>query len=274
MIPSLMARRVATQHGDIDFGADCRRDHGADARRHRRGRARPRRAGRGSTRQYLTLIPRRRHPSCRTPATSASSPARDVSPALVSDFVHAHQSLISTGPAGRSKRCSTSRGVRRGAAVVFAHPHPQHGGTMHTKAVYQGAKALARIGCAVLRFNFRGVGRSAGTFDQRRGERRRFPGGARLHGAALSGPAAVGRRLLVGSWIALEDRRGRRPRVTALIGIAPPVATSCRAWTTRFRTRSRARSRSSSSRARPTRSARSKDMWEFYASSRSRRSSS
>ena len=48
------------------------------------------------------------------------------------------------------------------AAVVFAHPLPTHGGTMHTKVVFQGAKALTRIGCAVLRFNFRGVGRSAG----------------------------------------------------------------------------------------------------------------
>ena len=51
------------------------------------------------------------------------------------------------------------------AAVVFAHPLPTHGGTMHTKVVFQGAKALARIGCAVLRFNFRGVGCSAGAWD-------------------------------------------------------------------------------------------------------------
>jgi alpha/beta superfamily hydrolase len=56
------------------------------------------------------------------------------------------------------------------AAVVFAHPHPQQGGTMHTKAVFQGAKGLVRIGCTVLRFNFRSVGRSAGTFDEGRGE--------------------------------------------------------------------------------------------------------
>ena len=41
---------------------------------------------------------------------------------------------------------------------------------MHTKVVFQGAKALTRIGCAVLRFNFRGVGRSAGTWDEGRGE--------------------------------------------------------------------------------------------------------
>src|SRR6186997_3382875 len=63
------------------------------------------------------------------------------------------------------------------AAAVLAHPHPQFGGTMHTKAVYQSAKALARIGCAVLRFNFRGAGRSAGVFDDGPGERADFRAG-------------------------------------------------------------------------------------------------
>src|SRR3954469_12626222 len=59
-------------------------------------------------------------------------------------------------------------GVR--AAVVFGHPHTEYGGTMHTKVVYQAAKALSRIGCAVLRFNFRGAGASAGTFTNGPGE--------------------------------------------------------------------------------------------------------
>src|SRR5215468_6607182 len=63
-------------------------------------------------------------------------------------------------------------GVR--AAVVFAHPHTEYGGTMHTKVVYQAAKALSRIGCAVLRFNFRGAGASAGTFDNGPGGRDDF----------------------------------------------------------------------------------------------------
>jgi len=66
------------------------------------------------------------------------------------------------------------------AAVVFAHPHPQYGGTMHTKAVYQGMKGLTRIGCAVLRFNFRGVGRSAGAFDEGRGEKDDFEAAVRF----------------------------------------------------------------------------------------------
>ena len=75
------------------------------------------------------------------------------------------------GPAGRLEALldepSSDQQVR--AAVVFAHPHPQYGGTMHTKTVYQGAKALTRIGCAVLRFNFRGVGTSDGEFDRGEG---------------------------------------------------------------------------------------------------------
>ena len=60
------------------------------------------------------------------------------------------------------------------AVAVFGHPHPLHGGTMHTKALYQAAKALPRSGVAALRFNFRGVGRSAGTFDSGPGEKDDF----------------------------------------------------------------------------------------------------
>src|SRR6186997_3727583 len=78
------------------------------------------------------------------------------------------------GPAGVLEALLDEPSSAPRAAVVFAHPHPQYGGTMHTKAVFQGTKGLARIGCAVLRFNFRGVGASAGTFDEGRGEREDF----------------------------------------------------------------------------------------------------
>src|SRR6476646_7414854 len=76
------------------------------------------------------------------------------------------EALLDEPRAGASH--PASNGPR--AAVVFGHPHPMHGGTMHTKTVYQGSKGLLRIGCAVLRFNFRGVGASAGTFDEGEGE--------------------------------------------------------------------------------------------------------
>jgi alpha/beta superfamily hydrolase len=114
-----------------------------------------------------------------------------------------------------------AEGVR--AVVVFGHPHPQYGGTMHTKAVYQAAKALARIGCVVVRFNFRGVGRSHGVFDQGRGEQDDFRAAldfahgrhpdARLWAAGMS----------FGAWVGLTSGAGD-PRVSALIGLSMPVA--------------------------------------------------
>ena len=111
------------------------------------------------------------------------------------------------------------------AAVVFAHPHPQFGGTMHTKAVYQGAKGLTRIGCAVLRFNFRGVGRSDGTFDQGDGEKEDFR--AALDYMAARHPAARlwSAGFSFGAWVSLEVG-AVDDRVSALIGVAPPVVTS------------------------------------------------
>jgi alpha/beta superfamily hydrolase len=56
------------------------------------------------------------------------------------------------------------------ALAVVAHPHPLHGGTMDNKVTTTLARACASAGCAVLRFNCRGVGRSAGEFDHSRGE--------------------------------------------------------------------------------------------------------
>src|SRR3954469_22104818 len=108
------------------------------------------------------------------------------------------------------------------AAVVFAHPHPQYGGTMHTKAVYQGAKGLARIGCAVLRFNFRGVGRSGGTFDQGEGEKADFTAALDYMAARYPGAPLWSAGFSFGAWVALEVGADD-PRVSALIGIAPPV---------------------------------------------------
>src|SRR5512145_1525782 len=112
-------------------------------------------------------------------------------------------------------------GIR--AAVVFAHPHPQFGGTMHTKAVFQGAKGLTRIGCAVLRFNFRGVGSSAGTFDAGAGEMDDYRAALDFMHARYPQAPLWAAGFSFGSWVALEVGAAD-PRVTALIGIAPPVA--------------------------------------------------
>jgi len=111
------------------------------------------------------------------------------------------------------------------AAVVFAHPHPQYGGTMHTKAVYQATKGLARIGCAVLRFNFRGVGRSSGKFANGEGEIEDFRAALGYITARYPGVPLWAAGFSFGAWVALETGAADN-RVSVLIGIAPPVVTS------------------------------------------------
>jgi alpha/beta superfamily hydrolase len=133
-----------------------------------------------------------------------------------------------TGPAGRLEAlldppAGGSAGVR--AAAVFAHPHPQFGGTMHTKAVFQGAKGLARIGCAVLRFNFRGVGRSDGSFGDGEGEKADFGAALDYMAAHYPGAQLWAAGFSFGAWVALETG-AVDDRVAVLIGIAPPVVTS------------------------------------------------
>jgi hypothetical protein len=139
--------------------------------------------------------------------------------------------IDSRAPDARSGQAAAGTPLR--AAVVFAHPHPQFGGTMHTKAVYQGAKGLARIGCAVLRFNFRGVGRSAGEFDAGPGELRDFVSALDYMEAKYPGAALWAAGFSFGAWVALEVG-ATDDRVSALIGIAPPVATSVSGMTYDF----------------------------------------
>lgn len=81
------------------------------------------------------------------------------------------ESFFVDGPAGRLEAIleEPDNGAPREVALV-CHPHPLHGGTMHNKVVYRLARGLRRSGCAVLRFNFRGVNLSAGTHDDGRGE--------------------------------------------------------------------------------------------------------
>jgi alpha/beta superfamily hydrolase len=64
-------------------------------------------------------------------------------------------------------------GASRGVAIV-AHPHPLFGGTMDNKVVQTLARALVQCGWTVVRFNFRGVGASAGAHDAGAGEARDF----------------------------------------------------------------------------------------------------
>src|SRR5262245_4998782 len=126
------------------------------------------------------------------------------------------------GPAGVLETLLDLPAGEPRAAAVFGHPHPLHGGTMHTKAVYQSSKALARIGVAVLRFNFRGVGRSAGAHDGGPGEMDDYRAALDYMAGRFVGKPLWAAGFSFGSWIAwnvgLDD-----PRVPLLLGIGLPV---------------------------------------------------
>lgn len=82
-----------------------------------------------------------------------------------------HRNVMIEGPAGRLEALlwAPANSTPPMAAVV-CHPHPLYGGSMHNKVVYHAAKTLHHYGLAVLRFNFRGVGLSEGSYDEGRGE--------------------------------------------------------------------------------------------------------
>lgn len=130
--------------------------------------------------------------------------------------------LMLPGPAGPLEALLDLPAGTPRVAVVFAHPLPTLGGTMHTKAVFHCAKALTRLGCVVMRFNFRGVGTSAGAFDNGIGEVDDFRTATNdLHERYPSLPMwAAG--FSFGAWVAMETG-ATDPRISALIGVAPPV---------------------------------------------------
>jgi uncharacterized protein len=126
------------------------------------------------------------------------------------------------GPAGTLEALLDLPEGEPRAVAVFGHPHPLHGGTMHTKALYQAAKAMPRIGVAALRFNFRGVGRSTGTFDSGPGEKDDFRAALSFVEERFPDLPIWTAGMSFGSWIALSVG-AEDPRVSLLLAIAPPV---------------------------------------------------
>jgi len=107
-------------------------------------------------------------------------------------------------------------------AVVLAHPLPTGGGTMHNKVVYQIAKGLCRTHAAVLRFNFRGVGLSEGSFDEGPGEMADYRAALDFMAERYPGVELWAAGFSFGAWVAMSVGAAD-DRVSALIGVAPPV---------------------------------------------------
>jgi len=87
------------------------------------------------------------------------------------DAFPCNQQLVLAGPAGALEvqtLCPSLTDVA--ATAVILHPHPLHGGTMQNKVVHTLARGFADLGMASVRFNFRGVGASAGRFADGAGE--------------------------------------------------------------------------------------------------------
>jgi hypothetical protein len=81
------------------------------------------------------------------------------------------ESLLVPGPAGRLEAILEEPDSESPVeAALVCHPHPQHGGTMHNKVVYRMARGLRRAGAVVLRFNYRGVNLSEGSYADGEGE--------------------------------------------------------------------------------------------------------
>ncbi len=115
----------------------------------------------------------------------------------------------------------------KGAPVALVlHPHPLHGGTMNNKVVYHIFRAFVNKRFSVLRFNFRGVGKSAGVFDHGVGEL--LDAASALDWLQSTNPEASNYWLAgfsFGSWIALQLLM-RRPEIMGFIAVSPP-ASSC-----------------------------------------------
>ena len=135
------------------------------------------------------------------------------------------QPLMIEGPAGPLEALlQEHEDSEPSFTAVVCHPHPLFGGTLNNKVVHRAASTLHDLGAAVLRFNFRGVGRSAGQYDRGEGELE----DARAALAWLRGrhPEALrwAAGFSFGSWVA-SRLAATEPDVERMILVAPPVHT-------------------------------------------------
>ncbi|MBX6367553.1 MAG: alpha/beta hydrolase [Rhodospirillales bacterium] len=131
--------------------------------------------------------------------------------------------VIINGPEGRLEGRYHHSKQPNAPIALLLHPHPQHGGTMNNKVVYTLYHGFVRRGFSALRFNFRGVGRSQGTYD--RGEGELSDAAAALDWLQTLNPNAgacwIG-GFSFGAWIGMQLLM-RRPEIDGFISVAPPA---------------------------------------------------
>jgi hypothetical protein len=131
--------------------------------------------------------------------------------------------VIFNGADGRLEgRYHHARGPNAPLALIL-HPHPLHGGTMNNKVVFDVFHIFARRGFSVLRFNFRGVGRSQESFDHGQGELRDAAAALdwmQQHNGNSSACWVAG--FSFGAWIGMQLLM-RRPEVQGFISLALPA---------------------------------------------------
>ena len=131
--------------------------------------------------------------------------------------------VIFAGPEGRLEGRYQPASRPRAPVAILLHPHPQGGGTMNNSIVMAMYNTFVRRGFATLRFNFRGVGRSQGTFDNGVGEL--SDAASALDWMQQFNPEAsttwVG-GFSFGAWIGMQLLM-RRPEVRGFLSIAPPA---------------------------------------------------
>lgn len=131
--------------------------------------------------------------------------------------------VIFSGQAGRIEAKYHQSSDPYAPIAVVLHPHPLHGGTMNNKVVYNIFHTFVQNNFSVLRFNFRGVGKSHGTFDNGVGEL--IDASAALDWLQLQHPEASSYWIAgfsFGAWIALQLLM-RRPEISGFIAVSPPA---------------------------------------------------
>ena len=130
-----------------------------------------------------------------------------------------------SGPSGRLEgRFHPQKNVNAPVAIIL-HPHPKFGGTMNNKVVYNLHYCFFDLGFTCLRFNFRGVGKSEGEFDDGLGEL--ADAASALDFLQANSPNSNACWVIgfsFGSWIGMQLLM-RRPEISGFISVSPPANT-------------------------------------------------